>query len=80
MFNKRSGERVTNEINGYCNFERFADESISTVIDSLTQEVTDSIPESENSENSENLKTIDQINFESNYDIVDVSENSENTD
>ena len=71
-FNKKSKKNEDFTIN--CNFEKFSDDATSSVLDVLSIEKTESIPESDNSEN---LKTIDQVNFESNYDISNDSENSD---
>lgn len=69
MFNKKS----LKSFNENCDFEKFSDD-VTSVLDSITQYTTESVPASDNSES---LKTIDQINFESNYDIVDDSENTD---
>lgn len=74
-FNKKKEDFRIN-----CNFEKFSDNATSSILDAILVKPTESIPESYNSEsnNLENLKTIDQVNFESNYDISDDNENSNN--
>jgi len=71
-FNKNKSENEDFTLN--CNFEKFSDDgSVSTILDSISEK-SESVPESDNSEN---LKTIDQVNFESNYDIIAESENTD---
>jgi hypothetical protein len=82
LFNNKSQKKNNEDFNEHCNFEEFSDNVIDVISDSLKSDTTESAPESTNSESTEKdkLKTIDQINFESNYDIIDDSDNTGSTD